>query len=283
MVSSRSSDVRFHFNTLLRAKIDREASEGEYVFSYKWPTSQEDARAGLLVRESIDSRWVTGIGWDRFLSAQGHNPWSCMHLAIQVGPLLPGESRSINGRIYLFRGRRDECFRAIRERSGFLVQIGVLGNYRKLMEKYAEFGHSMPPVLRLGIATRGNTHLTEDDVMLALERGINYWNWCGHHDGMSRAIRQLGSRRTKVVVAMQMVVQGCSENEMKRALEEALVSLNTEWLDIATLYYVESQSEWNELTTTGGALEALQAAKQEGTVSRDRTHYASAPTGSQMG
>ena len=35
-------------------------------------------------------------------------------------------------------------------------------------------------VCRLGLATRGNTHLSKDDVLFALEQGVNYWNWCGH-------------------------------------------------------------------------------------------------------
>lgn len=98
-----------HFNSQLRRQVDREASDGEYVFSYKWPTSPDDAYQGLLVRESNDGQWVAGIAWERFLSAQGHNPWSCMHLAIQVGPLQPNESRKIHGRIYLFPGTRTEC------------------------------------------------------------------------------------------------------------------------------------------------------------------------------
>jgi len=41
------------------------------------------------------------------------------------------------------------------------------------------------PVCRLGLATRGNTHLASQDVAHAIDRGINYLNWCGHPDGMS--------------------------------------------------------------------------------------------------
>ena len=78
-----------HFNHTLRGLVDEQAVDGEYPFTYKWPTSSDDAREGLLIRESTSGDWVTGIAWERFLSAQGHNPWSCMHLCINVGPLCP--------------------------------------------------------------------------------------------------------------------------------------------------------------------------------------------------
>lgn len=98
-----------HFNDRLRPLADAEADNGRFVFSEKWPTSPDNAHAGLIVRESTNGEWVTGIAWEKFLSAQGHNPWSCMHLCVNVGPLAPGESMTVDGRIYLFRGSRDDC------------------------------------------------------------------------------------------------------------------------------------------------------------------------------
>ena len=106
-----------HFNEALRKQVDSVAgNDGTYPFSFKWPTSPKNAHSGLMLRESTDGEWVTGIAWDRFLSAQGHNPWQCMHLCINVGPLKPGETRRINGRIYLFRGSRDELYKRHRSR-----------------------------------------------------------------------------------------------------------------------------------------------------------------------
>ena len=72
------------------------------------------------------------------------------------------------------------------------------------MPRFFTFDPMQPPVCRLGLATRGNTRLTGDDVLLALERGLNYWNWCGHQDGMADAIRQLGPRRKQVLIAAQL-------------------------------------------------------------------------------
>lgn len=107
----RQHEREIHFNAALRDSIDQQSDRGTFVFSRKWPTSESDAMRGLLIRESTDGRWVTGIAWDDFLSAQGHNPWQCMHLCIRVGPLKKGQTRTIRGRIYLFEGDREDCLR----------------------------------------------------------------------------------------------------------------------------------------------------------------------------
>ncbi|MGH9672168.1 MAG: hypothetical protein ACRD44_03225 [Bryobacteraceae bacterium] len=100
-----------HFNHTLRALVDREPDSRQFVFSSKWPTSPVNATAGYIVRSSEDGRWVTGIGWDDYLSVQGHNPWSCMHACARVGPLGPSESKTIRGRLALFRGSVDDGVR----------------------------------------------------------------------------------------------------------------------------------------------------------------------------
>jgi hypothetical protein len=104
-----------HFNSRFRNEIDAEARDGEYVFSQKWPTSQVDAIAGLLLRESMDKKWIAGIAWEDFISVQGHNPWRCMHQSVRVGPLKPAERKKIRGRIYLFEGAKKECLRKFSE------------------------------------------------------------------------------------------------------------------------------------------------------------------------
>ena len=103
-----------HFNHKYRPAImawEKERTDGNFVFSEKWPTSDRDAYAGLLVRESEDKKWVMGIAWESFLSAQGHNPWKCMHLSVRVGPLKKGQKKTIRGRIYLLKGSREDCLR----------------------------------------------------------------------------------------------------------------------------------------------------------------------------
>lgn len=103
-----------HFNHKYRPAImawRRERRDGKFVFSEKWPTSARDAYAGLLLRESEDAKWTMGIAWESFVSAQGHNPWKCMHLSVRVGPLTKGQTKTIRGRIYLLKGSKEDCLK----------------------------------------------------------------------------------------------------------------------------------------------------------------------------
>ena len=64
---------------------------------------------GAIIRESDDGNWVAGIAWDNFLSAQGHNPWTCVHLSRRAGALALDEFVTRHGRIYLFDGNVPDC------------------------------------------------------------------------------------------------------------------------------------------------------------------------------
>ena len=128
---------------------------------------------------------------------------------------------------------------------------------------HTALGHSAPAVCRLGLATRGNTHLMPEDVRSAIDHGVNYLNWCGHSDGMSRAIAELSARdRERVVVAKQFFAPdaGGAEKELQETLDE----LRTEFIDVVTLYYVESEAEWRTIVGPGGALEFLREARDRG-------------------
>jgi hypothetical protein len=48
------SNRDIHFNTKWRSAIDKIGEVGKYIFSDKWPSSQSDASAGILIRESMD-------------------------------------------------------------------------------------------------------------------------------------------------------------------------------------------------------------------------------------
>jgi hypothetical protein len=107
-----------HFNHRFREKImswEKERDDGKFIFTGKWPTSERDAYAGLLIRESEDKKWVMGIAWESYISAQGHNPWKCMHLSIRVGPLKKGETKVIRGKVYLFKGSKEDCLKNFRK------------------------------------------------------------------------------------------------------------------------------------------------------------------------
>ncbi|MCS6861573.1 MAG: aldo/keto reductase [Abditibacteriales bacterium] len=132
------------------------------------------------------------------------------------------------------------------------------------MKYFFDFGHNLPTVCRFGLATRGNTHLRAADVRCAVERGINYLNWCGYADGMSQALAEMGAERERVVVAWQM--DAVDADAATRALDDALRTLKSDYVDIVTFYYVESEAEWQRIAGKGGAYGAMQKARERGKV-----------------
>jgi uncharacterized protein len=130
------------------------------------------------------------------------------------------------------------------------------------LRQHALLGAGLPPVCRLGLATRGNTHLQADDVGYAIERGVNYLNWCGHADGLSRAVSAMDSARQRVVVAAQFEAR--SARDAEREFASMLKELGTHYIDVLTLYYVESQVEWREILAPGGAWGYLAEEKRAG-------------------
>jgi predicted aldo/keto reductase-like oxidoreductase len=127
----------------------------------------------------------------------------------------------------------------------------------------ATFG-PLGPVCRLGLATRGTGGLSEADVLHALDRGINFLNWCGQPDALSQAVAGLGSRRREVIVCVQLEARTAAEAEAELAGQ--LRELNTDFVDVLTFYYVEEAAEWEEIIGPGGALEYCRRARREGRV-----------------
>jgi len=132
------------------------------------------------------------------------------------------------------------------------------------MPRMTNLGHGCPPVLRLGLATRGNTHLTRDNITQAVDRGVSYLNWCGHDDGLAQAVRERRFDRDQVVIAVQL--HGRTRSSAAREMAKMRRMLGTERIDVVTFYYVEEEAEWQEISSPGGALETLVEAQKSGTV-----------------
>ena len=125
-------------------------------------------------------------------------------------------------------------------------------------EKYARFG-SLGRVCRLGLATRGNTYLDPEDVLHAIDCGVNYFNWCAHPDGMSDAISQLGAKRKEIIIAAQLYAHtaDCALREIAGYLAE----MRTDYLDVLTFYYLENENEWETILSKNGAMTMLEELK----------------------
>jgi len=120
------------------------------------------------------------------------------------------------------------------------------------------------PLCRLGLATRGTNRLTPDDVRLALDRGVNFLNWCGNPDGLSETIADLGPRRREVMVCVQFEAR--TADDAKTELAGILRELRTNYVDVLTFYYVEEAAEWQQIIGPGGALEYCREARDRGAV-----------------
>jgi predicted aldo/keto reductase-like oxidoreductase len=122
------------------------------------------------------------------------------------------------------------------------------------------------PVCRLGLATRGDTGLTPDDIHFALERGVNFLNWPGGADALSQTIASLGPRRDDVTVCVQF--ESRTATEAAEELRSLLALLSSDYVDVLTFYYVEYAEEWRELIAPGSALDYCRAAQRDGLVRR---------------
>jgi predicted aldo/keto reductase-like oxidoreductase len=119
-------------------------------------------------------------------------------------------------------------------------------------------------VCRLGLATRGEGNLQVADVLYAIERGVNFLNWCGHSDALSRAVAGLGSRRRDVMVCVQFEARTASE--ARTELAQILRELGTDYVDAITFYYVEEEAEWRQILAPSGALEFCRLAQRDGVI-----------------
>ncbi len=131
------------------------------------------------------------------------------------------------------------------------------------IQSHIEFP-SLGEVCRLGLATRGNTKLDPEDVLYAIEWGINFLNWCGYDDGIAKAVQQLGSKRNEVAVSLQLRAK--SVEEAKRELDDYLQLLGTDHIELITHYYVEGPSDWNGLTQEQSVRSYLEQLKAQGII-----------------
>lgn len=129
---------------------------------------------------------------------------------------------------------------------------------------YSSQFHLPFPVCRFGLATRGGSHLTTVDIHYAIDRGINFLNWCGQPDALSQAISELQGRRQEFMVCVQLEAR--SAYDAKRELGSILHELRTDYVDVLTFYYIEHPGEWEEIIAPQGALSYCRQAQRDGKV-----------------
>jgi predicted aldo/keto reductase-like oxidoreductase len=101
-------------------------------------------------------------------------------------------------------------------------------------------------------------------VLFAVERGVNFLNWCGTNNAFADAIAELGSQREETSVCVQFEARTAADAQHE--FRHILRALRTDYVDALTLYYVEEPAEWEAIIGPGGALEICRAAQNAGEV-----------------
>jgi predicted aldo/keto reductase-like oxidoreductase len=97
-----------------------------------------------------------------------------------------------------------------------------------------------------------------------MDRGVDFLNWCGVPDALSAVVADLGGRRQDVVVCVQFEAR--TAVEAREELDRILEQLRTDYVDVLTFYYVETDEEWRQIAGPGGALEYCAEARRAGRV-----------------
>lgn len=147
------------------------------------------------------------------------------------------------------------------------------GNSGELVPKRS-LGKTGAQVSALGI---GGYHLgsTRDQaeanelVSRAMDAGINFFdNAWDYHDGMSeeRMGVALKGKRDQAFIMTKVCTHGRGKDVAMRMLEESLRRLQTDHLDLWQIHEVIYYNEPDLYFAAGGAIEALETAKQQGKV-----------------
>jgi len=63
---------------------------------------------GLIVRESLDGEYASGMYWERTVYVSNRHPADCLHASVDFGPLEAGCSRTVHGKFYFIEGTKDQ-------------------------------------------------------------------------------------------------------------------------------------------------------------------------------
>jgi len=102
-------------------------------------------------------------------------------------------------------------------------------------------------------------------VNVAIDRGINLVDTArGYPDSETRIGEALAGRRDQVILSSKSPV--LAADEMRGDLEASLEALRTDFIDIYKIHNLRLPEDYDKATGPGGALEALEKARNEGLI-----------------
>lgn len=63
---------------------------------------------GMITRNDISESWVCGFFWQNASHVTNHHPADCLHSIINIGNIPPHSKKAFHGKIYWFKGNKDE-------------------------------------------------------------------------------------------------------------------------------------------------------------------------------
>lgn len=63
---------------------------------------------GLITRTNLQGAWVCGLFWEGTSHVTDHHPADCLHAIVNIGDLPPHSRRVIRGKIYWFKGTKQD-------------------------------------------------------------------------------------------------------------------------------------------------------------------------------
>jgi aryl-alcohol dehydrogenase-like predicted oxidoreductase len=121
------------------------------------------------------------------------------------------------------------------------------------------------------LETPGQEDLSDEIINRALDLGVNYIDTSAYYGGSNNdqglSERNIGrstaSRRDSVFLATKTLARGY--DGAMRDLEQSLVNLQTDHVDLWQAHNIRTTWDWTAVISSGGAFEAFQQAKSEGT------------------
>ena len=76
---------------------------------------QDPIDCGLITRTDLEGNWICGIYWQGTSHVTNHHPADCLHAIVNIGNIPPHSKRAIRGKIYWFKGIKDDLHKKWRK------------------------------------------------------------------------------------------------------------------------------------------------------------------------
>jgi hypothetical protein len=131
------------------------------------------------------------------------------------------------------------------------------------------FGKTGLTVSELGFGGIPIIHLDEEAAVAVLRRayesGITFYDTANaYHDSEKKIGHALGDVRDKVILATKTIRRDASG--AVEQLDNSLRMMKTDYIDIYQLHQIAQEKDWEIVTGSGGALDAVVKAKEQGKI-----------------